>query len=71
MKRKLDTEILNTMRKNPENWKGVFYFNRKDPALIVPKYQSNRGLTLNFGNPLAYVFIILIIAVLLFVQWNS
>jgi uncharacterized membrane protein len=32
-----------------EGWKGIFYANRDDPALLVPK-RSGLGYTLNFGN---------------------
>jgi uncharacterized membrane protein len=33
-----------------EGWKGIFYANPDDPALLVPK-RSGLGYTLNFGNP--------------------
>lgn len=51
--------------KNPKNYRGIFYFNKKDSRIIVPKWQSSRGWTINFGNPLAYVFIILLIGLLI------
>ena len=34
MKTKLDKEILNTMSKDPGNWKGLFYFNRKASKIL-------------------------------------
>lgn len=58
MKIKLDQEILDSMAKNPSNWRGIFYFNRKDPRLIVQKQVPSLGWTLNFANPLTYLIII-------------
>jgi uncharacterized membrane protein len=41
-------------------WKyGVFYFNRDDPALFVPKrFGLNLGYTLNFANRLSWVVLV-------------
>jgi len=48
---------------DPMNYKwGIFYFNRKDPRVMVPKRFKMMGWTLNFGNIYAYIFLILIIA---------
>jgi uncharacterized membrane protein len=49
-------------------WKlGVFYFNREDPAILVPKRRGalGRGLgrTLNFAHPLSWLVIVVPIAV--------
>ena len=55
MKTKLEKEILNTMSKNTGNWKGVFYFNRRDPRLLVPKLNPSMGWTFNFASPYAYI----------------
>ena len=52
-----ETEFLNAMSKDPSNWKGVFYFNRKDPRLVVPKYNPKRGYTFNFANLNVYLII--------------
>lgn len=63
--KKLEKEIINSMSKNPNNWKGIFYVNSKDPRIIVPKLNPMLGWTLNFGNKYAiigFVIIILIIA---------
>jgi uncharacterized membrane protein len=57
MSPKLDKEILYSMSNNPINWKGLFYVNRKDPRIIVPKRLPSLGWTLNFGHPISYVFI--------------
>jgi len=38
----------------PLQWiAGVFYFNRNDPHLLVPR-RSGLGITLNFGHPLSW-----------------
>jgi uncharacterized membrane protein len=55
MKLKKDNQYLDTMSRNPAFWKGPFYFNRKDPRLMVPKLHPSMGWTLNFANPGAYV----------------
>ena len=47
--------------KDPKNYKGVFYFNKKDSRVFVPKWQNYRGYTINFGNPLAYILIVVVI----------
>ncbi len=60
MKTKLDEQILEAMRKDPGNWKGPFYFNRKDPRLMVPKLYANMGMTFNFASPYPYITIIAI-----------
>ncbi|RLD46956.1 MAG: hypothetical protein DRI88_06815 [Bacteroidetes bacterium] len=52
------------MHKNPSNWRGVFYFNRKDPRITVPKSDPTMGWTINFGNPYTYVLLFLIILIL-------
>ena len=55
--KKPNRDILDAMRKNPDNWKGIFYFNSKDPALIVPKLHPAMGWTFNFGSIYTYLFI--------------
>jgi uncharacterized membrane protein len=50
-----------TGRPNPDDcWKyGVFYFNRDDPALFVPKrFGLNFGYTLNFANRWSWVVLV-------------
>jgi len=64
MKTKLDEQILEAMRKDPGNWKGPFYFNRKDPRLMVPKLYANMGMTFNFASPYPYITIIAIVILL-------
>lgn len=67
-KKKRDSEFLNQMSKNPANWKGPFYVNRKDPRLIVPKYNPEMGWTFNFASPYSYVVLIAIILVIILSQ---
>jgi hypothetical protein len=46
-------------------WKGSFYSNPNDPALLVPK-RFGIGYTLNFGNPWSWAvlaFVLLMVAV--------
>lgn len=65
MKKKLDDVILNNMSKDPGNWRGPFYFNRKDPRLSVPKQDPTLGFTFNFASPYAYIMVSAIILILL------
>ncbi len=65
MKSRPDKEILDAMSKNPGNWKGVFYCNRKDPRIIVPKLDPSMGWTLNFASPYSYVFVIAVILIII------
>ena len=69
MKSKLDKEILDTMSKNSSNWKGVFYFNRKDPRLIVPKQDPSLGWTLNFANTYTYLLAISVVLIIIFTKY--
>lgn len=68
MKNKPEEQLLDNMRKNPENWKGVFYVNSKDPRVIVPKLNPKMGWTLNFGNVWAIVGLVLIVTII--VGWS-
>jgi len=67
MKKNVEDHVLEAMRKDLGNWHGPFYVNRKDPRLLVPKYNEMMGQTINFGNPSAWAVLIglvLIIAVI-------
>lgn len=64
MKNLYTQDMLDILSKNPAYWKGMFYVNRKDPRLVVPKLESEMGWTLNFGNPYAYIPIVLFIILL-------
>jgi uncharacterized membrane protein len=51
------------MIEDPMNYKaGVFYFNRKDSRIVVPKRSKPLAWTLNFGNIYSYILIIFILA---------
>jgi len=63
MKTKINQEILNRMSKDPGNWHGPFYLNRKDPRLIVPKQVPALGWTFNFASPYAYFTLIVIVLI--------
>jgi uncharacterized membrane protein len=63
MKTNLDKEMLDTMSRDPGNWRGAFYFNRKDPRIIVPKLHPSLGWTFNFASPYPYILLICIVLV--------
>ncbi|SHF19865.1 hypothetical protein SAMN05444274_10414 [Mariniphaga anaerophila] len=63
MRTRINKEMLESMGKNPNNWKGIFYVNRKDPRLIVPKQNPAMGWTFNFASPYAYITLIGIILI--------
>ncbi|HEY3370392.1 MAG TPA: DUF5808 domain-containing protein [Prolixibacteraceae bacterium] len=69
MKTRLNKEIQDTMNKNPGNWKGIFYFNPKDPRLMVPKLNPSMGWTLNFASPYSYLFLIALILIIVASQY--
>ena len=64
MKKKIDESILNNMSKDPGNWRGPFYVNRKDPRLTVPKQNPSLGYTFNFGSVYAYLMVLAIIIII-------
>lgn len=51
-------------RTSDEFWRGVFYVNRDDPALFVPK-RYGIGYTLNFGNRWSWFVMALILILVL------
>lgn len=53
--------------KNLYKW-GIFYFNPEDENLISPKPKSFFGWTLNFAKPLAYIFLLISLLVLMLVK---
>jgi uncharacterized membrane protein len=61
MKTNLEKAIFETMSKNPNNWKGNFYFNSKDPRIIVRKINPLMGWSLNWASPYSYAAFICII----------
>jgi len=63
MKSKLDKAILDSMSRNPNNWKGIFYYNPSDPRLIVRKIHPLMGWSFNFASPYSYITLISIILI--------
>jgi uncharacterized membrane protein len=55
MKKTTSKEFLDTMSREPGNYKGIFYVNKKDPRILVPKMNPSMGWTLNFGHPVSYI----------------
>ena len=53
------TQILqDAWEKDPENWKlGFIYYNRQDKRVLIPKRIKILGMTFNFANPKALIFI--------------
>jgi uncharacterized membrane protein len=63
MKTNFDQFENDRMIDDPTNYKwGIFYFNRKDSRIVVPKRVRGMGWTLNFGKINTYILLILIIA---------
>lgn len=55
------------MNNNPENYKlGIFYFNKDDNRIFVPKMISSFGWTLNFARPATYLIIAAIVLLAVF-----
>lgn len=47
------------MRKDPGNYRwGIFYFNRRDPRVVLPKRAAWMGWTLNFAHPGSYLILL-------------
>ncbi len=59
-----------TKNQDPDNYKwGVFYFNKNDSRVILPKRNPYLGVTLNFASPYTYLSLLAIIAVILIVEY--
>ena len=69
MKTKVNKEMLEAMRKNSNNWRGILYFNYRDPGVIVPKLYPMMGWTLNFANPYSYIALLALIALIVSTQY--
>ncbi|ANI89856.1 hypothetical protein A9P82_11500 [Arachidicoccus ginsenosidimutans] len=51
--------------RNPKFWKwGVFYFNKDDVRLFIPKRNPFFGWTINFASPLSILFFILLMVLI-------
>jgi uncharacterized membrane protein len=65
MKKHPSYEIIEAMSKDPGNWKGLFYFNKKDPRLMVPKLYPSMGWTFNFASPYSYITLVITILIII------
>jgi uncharacterized membrane protein len=63
-KRKWTIDEIDKYRKEK---KSLFYFNREDGNLIVPK-AFGRGRTFNWANPLSWLFMVVLF---LFLSWYT
>lgn len=55
---------------DPTNYKwGIFYFNRKDIRVLVPKRSRSMGWTLNFANIYSYLLILSGIGIGVLITW--
>ncbi|HLO58609.1 MAG TPA: DUF5808 domain-containing protein [Bacteroidales bacterium] len=60
----IEDQQKDRMKKDPENYKwGLFYFNKYDPRILVPKRNNMMGWTLNFASPYSYLFLIAIVLI--------
>lgn len=65
IKNQIRKKKFGEVRNEKESWKyGVFYFNPGDPRIFLPK-RYGIGVTLNFANPVSYIFFIAIIVIAL------
>jgi uncharacterized membrane protein len=63
METKLEKAILDSMSKNPNNWKGNFYYNPNDPRILVRKINPGMGGSYNWASPYAYISFICIVLI--------
>jgi uncharacterized membrane protein len=70
MKKKTNKKIADAMSDNPLNWKGPFYFNKKDSRIFVPKHVKLLGWTLNFANLYTYFILLACVIVVAFVEYS-
>jgi uncharacterized membrane protein len=72
MKSRLEKAILESMNKNPNNWKGIFYKNPNDPRILVRKINPAMGWTFNWASPYSYIalgcIILITIASMIFIK---
>jgi len=69
MKSKDNKLFPEAMRQNPDNWKGIFYVNRHDYRILVPKMEPRLGWTLNFGNIYAWLGLAAIILIIIAAEY--
>ena len=63
---------INDLDKDPSNWKyGMFYVNKADKRIMVPKKHYGWGMTFNFCNPKSFLYLALIvIAITIFIGFT-
>jgi uncharacterized membrane protein len=55
---------------DPKNWKlGFIYYNKADNRWFPPK-RAGFGYTLNFANPITYMYLILIFGAAIYFKHN-
>jgi len=65
---------MKTNPNDPSNWKyGIFYYNKNDKRLWVPKRIPEMGITVNFANRYSHLVIggILLVVVILSIFRNK
>jgi uncharacterized membrane protein len=72
MKGKLKEQNFELMEKDLANWRGLAYYNRKDPRILVPKLNTGMGLgwTFNMANPYSYLILIAIILLIVLLAFG-
>ena len=59
----------NSNFKDSSNWKwGIFYFNKKDKRLLVPKRLAFLGITINFANPWSILLVLALILLIISIE---
>jgi uncharacterized membrane protein len=55
-------ETLDAWHDNPSNRKwGIFYFNKKDNRIFLPKRMKYAGWTVNFANPYSILALLVVL----------
>jgi len=65
MKTEFEKQNFDSMTKDPRNWKGLFYYNPKDPRLLIRKSYPLRSWTFNFASIYSYITLALIIIIVI------
>lgn len=59
------------MQTNPEHYKwGIFYYNKEDKRIIVPKRIKWMGWTLNFAHPLTFLILAILLLLLFLIDFG-
>lgn len=66
-----DKKTIDLWHKDPKNWKfGIFYFNKRDKRIVLPKRLKLLGWTINFANPVSYLILLAAIMLLVLIEKN-